>query len=103
MHTIEVNIPTLRPSALIVKMCVSGQVVSLQTFGDPHLAAVLLKKYLRDLPSPIFPETLYPIIKRTPPPIGDASEMAAIEYIRDSVLPELSPCTYILLNSILRE
>ena len=39
-----------------------GHNMSLDTFGDPHLAAVLLKKYLRDLPEPIFTETVYPII-----------------------------------------
>ncbi|KAJ7755285.1 hypothetical protein DFH07DRAFT_1028175 [Mycena maculata] len=32
-----------------------GTVVSLETFGDPHLAAMLLKKYLRDLSEPLIP------------------------------------------------
>src|ERR1700721_3978845 len=45
---------------------ISGQVICMATFGDPHLAAVLLKKYLRDLPAPLFPERLYPIIRRCP-------------------------------------
>ncbi|KIK61692.1 hypothetical protein GYMLUDRAFT_243378 [Collybiopsis luxurians FD-317 M1] len=78
-----------------------GNVVSLETFGDPHLAAVLLKKYLRDLPSPIFPESLYPAIKRCPMPTSDPGDMASVMYIRETLLPELAPCTYILLSHVL--
>ncbi|KAF9256571.1 RhoGAP-domain-containing protein [Marasmius fiardii PR-910] len=78
-----------------------GNVVSLDTFGDPHLAAVLLKKYLRDLPQPIFPEALYPTIRRCPPP-SNSVDMAAVTYIRDVLLPELPPCVYILLSCVLQ-
>ncbi|KAL4263013.1 Rho GTPase activation protein [Pleurotus pulmonarius] len=77
-----------------------GHVVSLQTFGDPHLAAVLLKKYLRDLPEPIFAENLYPIIKRCPFPTAE-DDMSCIVYIRETLLPQLMPCAYILLSNIL--
>lgn len=77
-----------------------GNVVSLDSFGDPFLAAVLIKKYLRDLPEPIFPESLYPIIRRCPPP-SDSSDLSAINFIRDTLLPELVPCVYILLSNIL--
>jgi hypothetical protein len=81
-----------------------GNVVSLETFSDPHLAAVLLKKYLRDLPEPIFPERMYATIRRCPPPsLNDLEgDMASIHYIRESLLPELVPCAYILLSQILR-
>ncbi|KAA1469611.1 Rho GTPase activation protein [Dentipellis sp. KUC8613] len=78
-----------------------GQVVSLDTFNDPHLAAVLLKKYLRDLPEPLFPETLYPIILKCPPPSDDPTDWAALLYIRETILPELAPCNYILLSNVL--
>ncbi|KAG5641048.1 hypothetical protein DXG03_006293 [Asterophora parasitica] len=78
-----------------------GNVVSLDTFGDPHLAAVLLKKFLRDLPDPIFPENIYPTIRRCPPPANDPSDMASIIYIRDTLLPALPPCAYILLSQVL--
>ncbi|KAF8157898.1 hypothetical protein B0H34DRAFT_789025 [Crassisporium funariophilum] len=78
-----------------------GNVVSLETFGDPHLAAVLLKKYLRDLPEPIFPESFYPIIRRCPMPTNEPSDMSCINYIRDTLLPELVPCAYILLSQVL--
>ncbi|KAG7096274.1 hypothetical protein E1B28_003722 [Marasmius oreades] len=78
-----------------------GNVVSLENFADPHLAAVLLKKYLRDLPEPIFPEALYPTIRRCPPPT-DPTDMAAVMYVRDVLLPELPPCAYILLSCVLQ-
>ena len=80
-----------------------GQIVTLPTFNDPHLAAVLLKKYFRDLPDPIFPETLYPIIRQCPLPSGDPTDMTAILYIRDTLLPQLKPCVYILLSNVLSE
>lgn len=80
-----------------------GNVVSLETFGDPHLAAVLLKKYLRDLPTPIFPEPLYMVIRRCPIPTSDPTDMASVIYIREVLLPELPPCAYILLSHVLRE
>ena len=78
-----------------------GQTVSLHSFGDPHLAAVLLKKFLRDLPEPIFPERLYDTIKRCPNPQDEQDDMAAILYIRTTLLPELAPCKLILLSNIL--
>ncbi|KDQ62796.1 hypothetical protein JAAARDRAFT_171394 [Jaapia argillacea MUCL 33604] len=78
-----------------------GNVVSLETFNDPHLAAVLLKKYLRDLPDPIFPESIYPLIRRCPQPSIDPSDMSSVLYIREILLPELPHCVYILLSSIL--
>ncbi|KAJ7643694.1 hypothetical protein FB45DRAFT_280069 [Roridomyces roridus] len=87
-----------------------GNVVSLDTFGDPHLAAVLLKKYLRDLPEPVFPESLYPVIRRCPMPSASPDardpanverDLAAIAYIRDVLLPQLPPCVYILLSHVL--
>ena len=62
----------------------------------PHLAIVLLKKYFRDLPDPNFPETLCLIIRQCPLPSGDPTDMAAILYIRDTLLPQLKPCVYIL-------
>lgn len=78
-----------------------GQSVSLKAYGDPHLAAVLIKKFLRDLPEPIFPETTYPIIKRCPTPVDDQDDSATINYIRQTLLPELAPCTLIILSHIL--
>lgn len=78
-----------------------GNVVSLESFGDPHLAAVLLKKYLRDLPEPLFPESLYNTIRKCPAPTSDPTDMNSVMYIRDVLLPELTPCAYILLSHVL--
>ncbi|KAJ7069089.1 CDC42 rho GTPase-activating protein [Mycena amicta] len=87
-----------------------GNVVSLDTFGDPHLAAVLLKKYMRDLPEPVFAESLYPVIRRCPAPSSSSDttnpatverDLAAIAYIRDTILPQLPLCVYILLSHVL--
>ncbi|KAI0248596.1 Rho GTPase activation protein [Lactifluus subvellereus] len=78
-----------------------GQVVSLDSFDDPHLAAVLLKKYLRDLPEPLFPENLYPVIQQCPVPAADARDWSAVVYIRETLLPALPRCHYILLSYIL--
>ncbi|GBE83240.1 hypothetical protein SCP_0502870 [Sparassis crispa] len=79
-----------------------GHVVSLESFADPHLAAVLLKKYLRDLPTPIFVEPFYPIILRCPAPTDDSNDLSSISYIRESVLPGLPRCAYILLSNVLQ-
>ncbi|KAL1950504.1 hypothetical protein VTO73DRAFT_5628 [Trametes versicolor] len=93
------------PNSVLLKQAAQaydrGHVVSLETFGDPHLAAVLLKKYLHDLPEPVFPERLYPVIRRCPPPTSDPDDMSSIMYIRETLLPELPPCVYILLSNVL--
>jgi len=83
-----------------------GNVVSLSSFNDPNLAAVLIKKYLRDLPDPLFPESCYPTIKRCPipPEEGDTeAELITVRYIREVLLPELAPCVSILLSYVLRK
>lgn len=83
-----------------------GQPVSLSSFGDPHIAAVLLKKVFRDLPQPVFPEYMYPVILACPPPSSDPSDRSCIDYIRNSILPlveNTSPATLIVLSYVLRE
>jgi Rho GTPase-activating protein 1 len=79
-----------------------GQVVSLDSFNNPYLAAVLLKKYLRDLPEPLFLEALYPVIQQCPRPTEDPSDWSAVLYIRETLLPALPRCNYILLSYVLR-
>ncbi|GJE90264.1 RhoGAP-domain-containing protein [Phanerochaete sordida] len=78
-----------------------GHVVSLNNYNDPHLAAVLLKKFLRDLPEPIFPESLYPAIQNCPTPSADPTDMTAVIYVREVLLPQLPLCVQILLNNII--
>ena len=77
--------------------------MSLDTFNDANLAAVLIKKFLRDLPTPIFPERTYPVIQRFPVPSDEPVDVSAITYIRETILPELPRCSYILLSHVLRE
>jgi Rho GTPase-activating protein 1 len=81
----------------------TGHVVSLDTFNDPHLAAVLIKKYLRDLPEPLFPERMYSTIRRCPLPTEDPGDINTVEYVREVLLPQLPPCAYILLSNVLRK
>ncbi|CEL60405.1 Rho GTPase-activating protein 1 OS=Homo sapiens GN=ARHGAP1 PE=1 SV=1 [Rhizoctonia solani AG-1 IB] len=47
-----------------------GNQVTLAQYYDPHIAAVLIKKFLRDLPEPIFSGALYPVIAKCPPSTG---------------------------------
>jgi Rho GTPase-activating protein 1 len=55
------------------------------------------------LPSPIFPESMYPAIRQCPQPSSDPSDISSITYIRENILSQLAPCVYILLGHILRE
>lgn len=48
----------------------AGNRVTLSQYHDPHIAAVLIKKFLRELPEPIFPGSLYSIIAKCPPSTG---------------------------------
>lgn len=75
--------------------------MTLKNFEDPNIAAVLLKKYLRDLPEPIFTEELYPIIRRCP--LNNADESSTIQYIQNTIIPALPPCSMILLSHVLRQ
>lgn len=80
-----------------------GHVVTLEHYGDPHLAAVLIKKYMKELPEPLFPEKVYSRIQRCPPISTDVTDMSSIMYIRDTLFPELPHCSYVLLSHIFRQ
>ena len=100
MPTIEVVVGLFSSDCLAYSTL--GHVVSLDTFSDPNLAAVLIKKFLRDLPTPIFPEGTYALIQRCPIPTDEPGDVSAITYIRETILPELLRCSYILLSHVLR-
>ncbi|EJU03378.1 Rho GTPase activation protein [Dacryopinax primogenitus] len=74
-----------------------GHPVTLSSFGDPHLAAVLFKIFFHELPEPLFAESTYSIIRRCPPPSDDPEDTAAITYIREEILASLSEnASYVL-------
>jgi len=63
---------------------------------------VLIKKFLRDLPTPIFPEATYAVTQRCPIPSDEPGDVSVVMYIRDTILPELPRCSYILLSHVLQ-
>lgn len=85
-----------------------GQPVSLSSFNDPHIPAVLLKKFFRDLPTPVFPDFTYSTIQGCPYPTNEDNEAnrACVDYIRMNVIPlvdKISPPALIVLSYVLRE
>ncbi|KDQ15148.1 hypothetical protein BOTBODRAFT_131760 [Botryobasidium botryosum FD-172 SS1] len=96
------------PNSLLTKQVRQGydrgQAVSLPAFGDPHIAAVLIKKFFHDLPRPVFPDSIYPTIRRCPQPTPNSPNLASVTYIRETVIPELvqiSPQTLIVFTYVL--
>lgn len=89
-----------------------GHPVSLVQYHDPHIPAVLLKIFLRSLPRPIFPSSLYALIRACPaPPMISADSddkshltqsLDTIDYLRTKLLPAIQPpCSGILLSYVL--
>ena len=88
---------------LLAKASTLGHPVSLSAFTDPHIAAVLVKKFFRDLPEPIFHSDMYPIIRRCPMSANSTADSTTIDYIRSSILPALrSEAAEILLSYVFR-
>jgi Rho GTPase-activating protein 1 len=98
------SICTMMSSSCInARLRVTGHPVSLETYGDVHIAAVLLKKFFRDLPTPIFPGESYAAIRRCPPPSDEDGDLACISHIREYILPGLgSYSAVIVLSYVLR-
>ncbi|CDW99483.1 hypothetical protein [Sporisorium scitamineum] len=89
-----------------------GHPVSLEQYRDPHIPAVLLKVFLRSLPRPIFPASMYSLIRSCPPPPLPSADIEAeqaniqaretVDYLRTRLLPAIDPpCSGILLSYVL--
>jgi len=94
------------PSSALLKRVVAAydrnDVVALRAYGDPHLAAVLLKKFLRDLPSPLVEQNLYSVFSLCPPP-SKLGEVVSKRYIRDQLLPRFLPkCKLLLFRHVMQ-
>jgi len=89
------------PSSALLKQVVAtydrGEDVNLRAYGDPHLAAVLLKKFLRDLPTPIFEQEMYVLIRGCPSPSSGGDQTPCNLYIRNQLLPRLQPSSKLVL------
>jgi Rho GTPase-activating protein 1 len=79
-----------------------AQVVNLAQFADANLAAVLIKKFFRALPDPIFPDSTFFVIRKCPNPDSLDSREDAVEYIRDRIIGELEGNKQVLLNVVFR-
>ena len=79
-----------------------GQRVDIAKYADPHLAAVLIKKFFRMLPQSIFSEDMYSIIRKCPVPDDEGTKAASIEYVREQVIGGLPGNAQVLLNVTLR-
>lgn len=79
-----------------------GQRVDIAHYGDPHLAAVLIKKFFRMLPQSIFNEDLYSVIRKCPVPDDEGTRAASIEYVREEVIGGLPGNAQVLLNVVIR-
>jgi len=93
------------PSSLLrqVQECYDrAQVVNLAQYDDPNLAAVLIKKFFRALPDPIFPDSTFSTIRKCPDPDSPDTRDDAVEYIRDKIMAELEGNKQVLLNAVFR-
>lgn len=79
-----------------------GQRVDIAHYDDPHLAAVLIKKFFRMLPQSIFSEDLYNVIRKCPVPDDEGTRAASIEYVREEVIGGLPGNAQVLLNVVMR-
>ena len=79
-----------------------GQRVDIAHYDDPHLAAVLIKKFFRMLPQSIFSEDMYGVIRKCPVPDDEGTRATSIEYVREEVIGGLPGNAQILLNVVIR-
>lgn len=83
----------------------AGEKVSLEAFNDEHLAAGIIKLFLRELPEALFPSLLYPLIKELPdsttmPPLEHPDSQEQIGFITQRIFPKLERCKLVLFRYI---
>ncbi|KAI9294417.1 Rho GTPase activation protein [Neoconidiobolus thromboides FSU 785] len=87
------------PSSLLLKEAKNAydeeRRVDLDDYGV-HVAAVLLKVFIRELPEPLIPPTLYDAIKDMNPILND--EIKLKEYIKENIINRLNVQTQQLLQ-----
>lgn len=93
------------PSSALLKQVQAaydrGQVVDLSQYNDANLCAVLIKKFFRALPQPIFLDSMFAMIRNCPNPDNPNTRDDAVEYIKTKIIGELEGNKQILLNVVL--
>ncbi|ORX94581.1 RhoGAP-domain-containing protein [Basidiobolus meristosporus CBS 931.73] len=75
-----------------------GNRLDLNEYGI-HVAAVLLKMFFRELPTPVFPAEIYDIVREMQ---SCSNDTESIRYIRNNIFPTFSKPMLILLAQIFR-
>ncbi|OUM58310.1 hypothetical protein PIROE2DRAFT_48057, partial [Piromyces sp. E2] len=73
--------------------------ITIQTLNSPHLAAVILKTFVRELPKPIFPSEFYPEFRKLNYEM-ETSELAV--KINENILDKISTNNRLLFAEICR-
>ncbi|ORX85902.1 Rho GTPase activation protein [Anaeromyces robustus] len=73
--------------------------ITIQSLNNVHLAAVILKTYVRELPNPIFPPELYPEFKKINYEM-DKSELSV--YLNENILDKIPTNNRLLFTEICR-
>ena len=82
----------------------SGSPIELASYQDPHLAAVLIKKFFREMNEPLFPSSTYELIGRCPKiPTTAEPDEEVVRFIKDKLFAQLSQQAQVLLGYVLRE
>ncbi|EGG13139.1 uncharacterized protein MELLADRAFT_76282 [Melampsora larici-populina 98AG31] len=94
--------PSLATLKVLSEAYDRGHPVKISDYPDaPHLAASLLKLFLRELPVPVFPSSLYPVILACPPIQANSSNSEVMAYIQEKLIDQLSAPAVKLLSYVL--